>query len=283
MCVPGCVETVRARMEAGEEEPPAPGISRRAALAAGAGAFAAAAMPQNAFATHRPGHLRRRLVDLTHVFSDEFPSFPGTPDNSRRTAVTVRENGFYGQVWNIWEHSCTHLDVPAHFVEGGRHSPDMTLRELIAPIAVIDISERAATEHDTTVTRADLRRWERRYGRIPRRAVVAMNSGWASRAGSQDAYRNGSPVMHFPGWSAEAVDFLVRRRGIGGIGVDTLSLDPGNSTTFAAHLTLLRADRFGIENLRNLGRLPARGATVIVGLIPWREGSGGPARVFATY
>lgn len=278
MCVPGTTETVRARLEAGEPEPPAPGISRRAALAAGAGALVAAAAPGTASARHRHGRLK--LVDLTHVFSDAFPSFPGTPPNSRQTAVTIEKNGFYGQTWDIWEHSCTHLDVPAHFIPGGRKSPDMRLRELVAPIVVVDISKRAATEHDTVVTPDDLLRFERRHGRIPRRAVVAMHSGWESRAGSVDAYRNG---MRFPGFGAEAVRWLVDRRRIGGIGVDTLSLDHGGSQTFDAHKTLLGADKFGIENLRNLKGIPARGATVYVGLIPWLEGSGGPARIWASH
>ena len=279
MCVPGTAETVRARFEAEETEPPAPGMSRRAALAAGAGALAAAAMPSGAVASHRRGH-RRRLTDLSHVFSEDFPSFPGTPANSRQTAVTIERDGFYGQTWDIWEHSCTHIDAPGHFIPGGRTTPQLRLRELVAPIVVVDISGRAAQENDTEVTRADLRAFERRHGRIPRGAVVAMHSGWESRAGSVDAYRNG---MRFPGFGPDAVSWLLERRRIGGIAVDTLSLDHGSSSTFDTHKTLLGADRFGIENIRNLKALPARGATVYVGVIPWREGSGGPARVFASH
>ena len=280
MCVPGTVETVRARFEAGEEEPQAPAMSRRAALAAGAGALAAAAMPSGALATHRRGHRRRRLTDLSHVFSEDFPSFPGSPPNSRQTAVTIERNGFYGQTWDIWEHSCTHIDAPGHFIAGGRKTPQLRLRELVRPIVVVDISRRAERENDTEVTRADLRRFERRHGRIPRGAIVAMHSGWEARAGSQEAYRNG---MRFPGFGVEAVSWLLARRGIRGIAVDTLSLDRGSSQTFDTHKTLLGADRFGIENIRNLKALPPRGATVYVGVIPWREGSGGPARVFASH
>ena len=279
MCVPGTAETVRARFEAGETEPPAPGMSRRAALAVGAGALAAAAMPSGAVAGHRRGH-RRRLTDLSHVFSEDFPSFPGTPANSRQTAVTIENDGFYGQTWSIWEHSCTHIDAPGHFIPGGRRSPQLRLSELVAPIVVVDISARAERENDTEVTRADLRGFERRHGRIPRGAIVAMHSGWESRAGSVDAYRNG---MRFPGFGVDAVRWLLDRRRIGGIAVDTLSLDHGSSSTFDTHKTLLGADRFGIENIRNLKALPPRGATVYVGVIPWREGSGGPARVFASH
>jgi kynurenine formamidase len=282
MCVPGTLETVRDRME--REGPPR--VSRRVALASGAGALTAAAVPGTASARGRLAdhRRRRRLVDLSHEFRDDFPAFPGAPLTSRQTAVTIPANGFYGQVWTIWEHICTHMDVPAHFIEGGRTSPEMALEELVAPIVVVDISGRAATEPDTVVTPEDLERFERRHGRIPKGAVVAMYSGWESRAGSVEAYRNtdAGGTMRFPGFGKEAVDWLLERRRIRGIGVDTMSLDHGSSSTFEVHLTVLGADRYGVENLRNLKQIPARGATVILGLIPWREGSGGPCRAFAT-
>jgi kynurenine formamidase len=149
---------------------------------------------------------------------------------------------------------------------------------------VVDISDRVAGEPDTVVTPDDLARFERRYGRIPRNAVVAMYSGWETRAGSVEAYQNmdAGGVMRFPGFGSDAVEWLLERRRIRGIGVDTMSLDRGSSTTFDAHLTVLGADRYGVENLRNLKQLPPRGATILLGLIPWREGSGGPCRAFAT-
>jgi kynurenine formamidase len=285
MCVPGTLETVRERIE--REGPPR--VSRRVALGAGAGAMAAAALPSAASASGR-GRPRGeptgkgRLVDLTHEFREDFPAFPGAPATSRETVVTIPENGFYGQVWTIWEHICTHMDVPAHFIEGGRPSHKLALDELIAPIVVVDISQRAAREPDTVVTLDDLARFERRYGRIPRDAVVAMYSGWESRVGSVQAYRNtdAGGTMRFPGFGKDAVDWLLERRRIRGIGVDTMSLDRGSSSTFDVHLTVLGAQRYGVENLRNLKQIPARGATLVLGLIPWREGSGGPCRAFAS-
>jgi kynurenine formamidase len=282
MCVPGTLETVRARIE--REGPPR--VSRRTALAAGAGAAVAAALPGAAPAHGRRdgrwGH-RPRLVDLSHEFREDFPGFPGVPATSRRTAVTIPADGFYGQVWTIWEHICTHMDVPAHFVERGRTSAELPIEELIAPIVVVDISRRVASEPDTVVTPDDLARFERRYGRIPRDSVVAMYSGWEARVGSVEAYRNtdATGTMRFPGFGNEAVDWLLDRRRIRGIGVDTMSLDHGSSSTFDVHLSVLGADRYGVENLRNLAQLPARGATLFLGLIPWREGSGGPCRAFA--
>ena len=281
MCVPGTLETVRERVE--REAPPR--VSRRAALLGGAGAAAYAALPGAASARGRGGRDdRKRLVDLSHEFREDFPGFPGSPPTSRETAVTIPANGFYGQVWTIWEHICTHMDVPAHFIEGGRTSPELALDELVTPIVVVDISRRAAREPDTVVTPDDLERFERRYGRIPRDAVVAMYSGWETRAGSVEAYRNtdATGTMRFPGFGKDAVDWLLERRRIRGIGVDTMSLDNGSSSSFDVHLTVLGADRYGVENLRNLKEIPARGATLVLGLIPWREGSGGPCRAFAS-
>jgi kynurenine formamidase len=277
MCAPGTVETVRRRADA-------EGIrfDRRAALLAGAGAAVAAALPARAGAAST-----NRRVDLTHVYSENFPLFLGAPvPTTREVVVTVVPNGFYAQKWSFWEHSGTHMDAPAHFIANGRQSPEITLEELIVPIVVIDISQRvSAGNADAVVLPGDLAGFEHGHGRIPRGALVAMYSGWETRAGSVDAYRNvgGDGLQHFPGFSAHAVEWLLENRQITGIGVDTMSLDPGNSTTFQAHLTLLGANKYGVENLRNLSQIPARGATAYVGLIPWRFGSGGPCRVVAAW
>ena len=283
MCVPGTEEAVRSRLA---EEPEPGRLSRRAALAAGAGVLAAGLMPSSAAAGHGHGRKRRRrgrtrFVDLTHTFREDFALYPGSPEgNARTTERTIAQHGFYGQQWTFWEHTATHMDVPGHFVAGGRTSDEIALEELIRPIVVVDITERAVREPATEVTEDDLRRFERRHGRIPRGALVAMNSGWAAKAGDTEAFIND---MQFPGFSGDATQWLLDERKIGGIGVDTLSLDNGPSQSFASHLAVLGADRVGIENLANLDELPPRGATVVMGLIPWKEGSGGPARVLATY
>ena len=106
-----------------------------------------------------------------------------------------------------------------------------------------------------------------------------------AKVGDADAYRgaDAAGTLHFPGFGADACEWLLRRRGIRSLGVDTLSIDPGNSTTFDTHLTLTGADRYGLENLANLDRIPRRGATIVVGLIPYEEGSGGQARVLASW
>src|SRR3989337_2615604 len=124
MCVPGTVETVRDRVE----REGVPAVSRRAALAAGGAVLAGTAFPELAAAHGRKRRKRkrgRRLVDLSHEYREDFPLFPGAQPTTRQTVVTVEQDGFYGQRWSFWEHTCTHMDVPAHFIAGGRTSPEL--------------------------------------------------------------------------------------------------------------------------------------------------------------
>lgn len=277
MCLPGTVEAVR------EQQPT---ITRRTVLAGGGAAALAALMPGEALAHKRRRHnkwRRGKIADLTHTFRAGFPVYTGNAP-ARRTLTTVPANGFYKQEWTFDEHSGTHMDAPGHFVTGGRLTPQLAASELVLPLAVIDIAKRAASNPDTVVDADDLRKYEQRYGRIPDGALVAMDSGWAKKVNDDAAFKGGpAGAYHFPGFGDEAIEFLLERRRAAAIGVDTLSLDNGPSTTFSVHVNWLNADNFGLENLNNLDKVPRRGATAIVGVIPWQDGSGGPARVLATY
>ena len=112
-----------------------------------------------------------------------------------------------------------------------------------------------------------------------------MRSGWDALVDDGNAFRGGTgfPDLAFPGFGAEAAEFLAQRRDPVGIGVDTLSLDPGDSADFAVHVGFLGSGRYGIECLSNLRSIPDRGATAFVGAIPFEGGSGGPCRVIATW
>jgi kynurenine formamidase len=271
MCLPGTIEAVR-------EDLQETGVSRRALLAGGGAAALAAAMPGAAEARVSARKLRvRHVVDLTHTFRTTFPVASGA-EPSRHENLNLQQSGFYSQAWTFNEHTGTHLDAPAHVIAGGRKVTQLRPRDLLAPAAVIDIRRRAASDPDTVVGLADLAAYERRHGRIPRGALVLMNSGWASRVNDAAAFSNG---RHFPGFGIDAVDWLLRRRAIRAIGVDTLSLDAGTSTTYPVHKRLLGAGRYGLEAVANLSRLRAKGAFVSVGVVPWEEGSGGPCRLLA--
>ena len=280
MCLPGTAEIVRERVDAER----APRVDRRTALLGAAGAALAASFPASALAN---GGRRRkaRFCDLTHTFREGFPVFVTGEEPERETIANYATDGFYAQKWTFGEHSGTHMDVPGHFIPGGRLSPDITVPELIIPVVVVDIRKKARQDPNAMVEVDDIRRFERKHGKIPRGALVAADSGWASKVDDPLAFKGGVafPNYNFPGWGLEAALYVAEKRDVTAIGIDTLSLDPGNSATFPVHVQYLGTDRYGIENLTGLDCIPPSGATAYVGLIPWEEGSGGPCRVVASW
>lgn len=266
MCVEGCREAlVRA-------------LSRRRIFAAGAAFAATAAAP--AIAAPRPG---RRVIDLTHAMTPQFPTFDGKPGIELQKAADFRKDGYNLYRWMLNEHSGTHLDAPLHFSDDGLTADQIAADALVVPLAVVDIAAKAAANPDYQLGRDDLAQWERRHGRLPDNCCVAMHAGWARHVDDPAKYhgRDAAGVMHFPGIAPDAVAWLIKQRRVAGIAVDTLSLDHGASKDFRTHLLWLPAGRWGLENVANLDRVPASGATLMVGLAKVRGASGGPARLFA--
>ncbi len=279
MCSPGTAQIVRDQLEAEGT----PRVSRRSVLAGAAGAALAASFPASALANGRGR--KQRYCDHTHTFREGFPVFVTGEEPERETIANYATDGFYAQRWTFGEHSGTHMDVPGHFIPGGRLSPDITVPELIVPVVVVDIRKKARQDPNAMVEVDDIRRFERKHGKIPRGALVAADSGWAEKVDDPLAFKGGVafPNYNFPGWGLEAALYVAEKRDVTAIGIDTLSLDPGNSATFPVHVQYLGTDRYGIENLTGLDCIPPSGATAYVGLIPWEEGSGGPCRVVASW
>src|SRR5688572_6154198 len=260
MCSPGTAQIVRDQLEAEGT----PRVSRRSVLAGAAGAALAASFPASALANGRGR--KRRFCDLTHTFREGFPVFVTGEEPERETIANYATDGFYAQKWTFGEHSGTHMDVPGHFIPGGRLSPDITVPELIVPVVVVDIRKKARQDPNAMVEVDDIRRFERKHGKIPRGALVAADSGWASKVDDPLAFKGGVafPNYNFPGWGLEAALYVAEKRDVTAIGIDTLSLDPGNSATFPVHVQYLGTDRYGIENLTGLDCIPPSGATAYV-------------------
>ena len=221
--------------------------------------------------------------DLTHTLTPQTAVYPAFDPMQIEQRYSIANDGFYANDLTFNEHTGTHLDAPIHFAAGTDSTDQMDPRQFFAPLAVISVRDRAAQDPDTGVTVDDLRSWERQHGRLPDGAFVAMHSGWDRKVSDTPAFRNmdAQGVMHFPGFTGEAAAFLTEERDIVGAGVDTLSLDLGIAMDFAAHLTFLPANKYGLELMANLESVPPAGATLIVGAPKHVGGSGGPARVFA--
>jgi kynurenine formamidase len=227
----------------------------------------------------------RRVQDLTHTLTPDFPIFPFYKPFRAETLATVEAQGFAARELRFAEHVGTHLDAPAHFFADGATAEHLPPASLVAPLAVVSIAERAARDEDTTLSVDDVLAWERLHGRIPAGAVVALHSGWEARLGEPGRFLNSDAlgVLHSPGFSAEAAEFLVRERRIAGAATDTLSLDFGPSVGYEAHRVILGAGRYGLENVANLARVPPSGATIFVGAPKHLGATGGPARLLALF
>ncbi len=277
MCLPACSEVVEQNLK-----------NRREFLQALGGGIAAmglgCARPL-AKSVESPLPLNRAVtmaVDLTHTLTPTFPTYGGKEQFSLEPLATYEKNGYSGKRWTLAEHTGTHIDAPIHFSKGGLSVGEIPAKALVVSLVVVDIRAKASVNADSELTVDDLKQWEAKHGPIPPGACVAMNTGWAEKAGGP-GFRNADEkgTLHFPGFHEDAVDFLLEERNINGIAVDTLSLDIGKSTTFSVHSRLLPANRWGLECVANLSAVPAAGATLIVGAPKVAEGTGGLTRLFA--
>jgi kynurenine formamidase len=278
MCSPSVIQSALA------------GVSRREAIHLAAGLFAGAMTGgSRGVAADRPAQKRTlaadNVLDLTHVLSPAFPIWPGGVPIKVTNTATVAKDGYYANKWELVEHHGTHLDAPAHFAPNGPTAERLEAASLIVPAAVIDVRERARKDADAVVTIDDLKAWEKAHGPLPKQCGVFLNSGWDAKAGDARAFlgQDDSKTLHFPGFSKEACEFLLREREVAGLAVDTLSLDFGASKDFAVHKLWLGAGRWGLECVANLSKLPPAGATVFVGAPKVSGASGGPTRVLAMW
>jgi len=228
------------------------------------------------------------VVDLTHTLNSAFPviPIPGLTFPFKQTPIaTIEQFGVFANKWEMIDHNGTHIDATNHFNPLGYDLKDTPLRSLIAPVAVIEVKERAAREYDTAVTIDDILAWEKKHGRLPRHSAVFMDSGWDSKVGDIHSFLNidSSNTLHFPGFPEETIQFLLTERDISGVGVDTISFDLGPDKTYKAHKALFKGGKWGIENIKNLGRIPRSGATVFIGATKVEGASGGPARLLGLW
>lgn len=222
-----------------------------------------------------------QAVDLTHPMHDDMAFWPGGVPFKKEVLVDY-DQGYLLHKFEMGENTGTHVDAPAHFVEGNRAIDELSLSELIVPAVVIDVQDKVASNPAYELTAEDVLSWESEHGEVPAGALVILNTGWHKRFDEPEQYVNmdDDKVMQFPGYGPDSAELLVERD-VAGIGIDTLSIDHGPSKSFAAHVVMLEAGKYQIENLANLDALPATGATVMVGVLPVQGGSQAQARVIA--
>lgn len=228
------------------------------------------------------------LVDLTHSLGPDSLYWPnGSQFEYERQIWGYGDDGkWYAMGYFATpEHLGTHLDAPIHFAEDRWTNSEIPVQRFFAPAVVIDISERAATDPDTSLSPEDIDGWVERHGPLPDGAIVIVRTGWSEKWPDWNAYYGSedpfdTTTLRFPGVSAAGAERLVGT-GVVGVGIDTASIDPGQDAAFESHRVLGEAQLFNLENLTNVGALPESGAWVIALPAKVEGGSGAPARVVA--
>jgi kynurenine formamidase len=228
-------------------------------------------------------------IDMSYSY-DESTIFWPTARQFELEVVSagMSEGGYYYAANNFCaaEHGGTHFDAPIHFSERGQTADQVPIDRLIGAAVVVDVSEAAAADRDYQIGVADLESWEAEHGRLPDGSVLLLRTGWGSRWGDRERYLGTAqtgpaavPQLHFPGLHPDAARWLVENRRIDALGIDTPSIDYGQSTLFESHRVLYAENIPAFENVAALERLPATGAYVIALPMKIAGGSGGPLRM----
>ena len=232
-----------------------------------------------------------QLVDLTHPFDEQtiyWPTESGFILEQGNNGITDKGYYYAANRFRAAEHGGTHIDAPIHFHDE-RHTVDqIELGRLVGEAVVVDVSAKCAADPDYQISVADLRSWEEQHGRQLVDVIVLLRTGWSERWPDRKSYlgtdsRGPEAVaeLHFPGLAPPAAQWLVDHRAPNAVGIDTASIDHGQSTHFESHVTLCKHNVPAFENVANLDELPAEGVLVMALPMKIAGGSGGPLRIAA--
>jgi len=230
-------------------------------------------------------------IDLTHELSADAVFWPTAEPFEMTTEFEgFTEAGFYYSAYSFKtsEHGGTHIDAPVHFAEGKHHVNEIPLSQLIGDAVVLDVSAQVSKNRDYLISVKDIERWEITHGPIPADNIVLLHTGFGDYWPDASAYLGtdlrgeaGVAALSFPGLDSDAALWLIEKRKIKAIGIDTASIDHGKSKAFSAHVTLMTNNIPAFENVASLDLLPATGVYVIALPAKIRGGSGGPVRIVA--
>ncbi|MDZ7966284.1 MAG: cyclase family protein [Nostoc sp. DedSLP03] len=224
-----------------------------------------------------------RVIHLSHVIDIDIPQWSGDPTVEFETVAELNNDGYYLRRFSLGEHSATHINAPNSFHSSAVGIDQYPAQSLVVPAVVINVCQATAVNPDYALTVADVLAWEAEYGEISAGCVVILNTGWQKKWLDKSAFLNhdAQGIPHFPGFGSDATQFLLDRRQIVGVGIDTHGVDPGQDNSFTINRLVLEQPRIVLENLTNLDQLPPKGTTLAIAPLRLRGGSGSPVGVLA--
>jgi len=208
-----------------------------------------------------------KTIDLTHPMSPGMPVYPGTEPPTFETVCTIENSGFAEKKMNLYSHTGTHMDAPAHIIGGAKTLDSLPVEHFIGPGIVINLNSPAKRVLDIE----DLKSYEKS---IEKSEFVLLHTGW-DRLWGKDAY-----FKDYPALSSRAAEWM-GQFGLKGIGVDMISVDEAGNSDFSIHKIFLNLNIVIIENLTNLGELLH--TDFIFSCLPLKteEADGSPVRAVA--
>lgn len=242
--------------------------------------------------TPENGISEKRIVDLSHSYSDKTIYWVTAKEFDLDTVFKGEtEKGYYYAANNFStaEHGGTHIDAPIHFAKNGQTVDQIPLEKLIGNAIKIDVSSKAQDNPDYLISIEDIQAWEKKHKKdVPEGSIVLLETGFSKfypdkkkYLGTTERGEHAVRELHFPGLSPEAAQWLVQNRRISAIGIDTPSIDYGQSEYFKSHVILLSENIPAFENLKNLEKLPETGFEIIALPMKIAGGSGAPLRIVA--
>lgn len=217
-----------------------------------------------------------KIIDLTHTLDEQTPSWSGGCGFNIEVKLDysdcLQNEEFRVQQFKMHAGIGTHMDAPAHCIPGSTTIDQILLSQLIAPCVVIDVSSSCHERYSLSLT--DIERFEGQYGVINEGSFVMIKTGWEKFWGDPEKYRNNHV---FPSISVEAAEILTKR-GVCGLGIDTLSPDrPADG--FPVHKLFLGNGKYIVENVANLASLPIIGSCILALPIKVRRATEAPIRL----
>ncbi len=176
----------------------------------------------------------QKVIDLTHSLSPDMPVYPGTKPPVFKVGYTISKDGFEEKEIRIFSHTGTHVDAPAHLLEGGTPLDQFPISHFWGKAFMISLSSKVkAIEQTHLAPFAEA---------IKSADFLLLKTGWARFWGTPRYFED------FPVLTLASAQWLARQE-LKGLGLDTISADPMDTKEYAVHKTLLKQEMIIIENL----------------------------------